>query len=414
MRNLSYWLSSRLNGNSNNTRRTGSIIAVLGVAFALAVMEITLAVSIGFKKQITYKLQGFIAPVTVYAPHYEDEYATQGIFEVDSALLHTIKSIAPGADPVPSLYMQGMLKTEEDFASVAIKGFENDYPAIFEKENLTQGRWIDADGKHEFVISEHLAQQMGLKLGDKINICYFINGNVKARPFVIVGMYKSGMTEFDKYMTYTSADEIRKIYHAEPGYVSTLDLHGIDLKDVNEVSDELQRAFFNNAAINQTPEKAYNVTNAARQGMKYLSWLDLLDTNVVVIFVLMALVAGCALISSLFIQVLDKVNAVGLLRALGAPSSIISRVFLLISLKLVGWGVILGNILGLGLIYAQSRWHVIALNPDMYYLDFVPVEISCSSILFINLGVVVASWLILILPARIATRLSPASTLRFD
>lgn len=176
----------------------------------------------------------------------------------------------------------------------------------------------------------------------------------------------------------------------------------------------LKESFLTTSILEQNPDLNYTVDNIFRQGSVYLSWLDLLDTNVVVIFILMSLVAISTLISSLFIQVLEKINTIGLLKALGAGNKLISRVFILISLRLVFYGIVIGNALGLGIIFTQYKWGMISLDPEMYYLNRVPIDVNFLSILILNVCVVIVCWLVLILPAQIATRMPAAKTLRFD
>ena len=128
----------------------------------------------------------------------------------------------------------------------------------------------------------------------------------------------------------------------------------------------------------------------------------------------MGLVGAVTLISSLFILVLDKVQAIGILRSLGASDKLIRRLFTNLSLRLVGTGLIVGNVIGLGFIFTQSTWHYMSLDPEMYYLDSVPVEFSIWWTLAVNAGVIVLAWAVILIPARFASRLSPVSTFRFE
>lgn len=392
--------------------KTGSVIAVLGVAFAVAIMEVTMSVSIGFKQEITSKLQGFIAPVTVY-PTNSDE-SVQTLIDADSTVFDIIKDICPDATPVKLLVLQGMLKTEDDFQAIALKAYDGDYDADFEKSILRKGKWIDDEENNSLVLSSRFADKLGLTTGDKINLCYFVNDRIKSRPFKITGLYESGLSEYDDIIGYADYNTLKRIYHASDSEASVIEIRNIGIDQAENVGEELKQRFITESLIQENPELALNVGTITRQGAMYLNWLELLDTNVVVIFVLMALVAFCTLISALFIQVLEKVNMIGLLKAIGTTNATISQIFIWVSLKLVGLGILTGNILGLGFIFIQEKWHPVSLNPDMYYLDTVPVSFNLSYFLILNVCVALASWLILLLPARIATRLSPASTLRFD
>ncbi len=384
------------------------------MAFAVAVMELTLAISVGFKERITDKLEGFVAPVSVTAPVTEGSTQYGNLFVSDASVIQPIEAVMPEAEVIGSVVLPGIIKTEGDFLAVTLRGYEADYPAVFEKSNIKTGNWLSPDAKRGVVISSYMASNLGLTSGDKLTMCFFIDGKVKARPFVVAGIYDSGFGEYDKVVAYASAADLRRILNMTDDEVSLLEVRGIPLDSVPVLSERLRDEYYNRAVENRDPGLCMTVSTVTEEGAMYLNWLDLLDTNVVVIFVLMALVAASTLISSLFIQVLEKVNAIGLLRAIGAPNSLVSRIFVFLTLKLVGLGLIIGNVIGLGLIWIQSRWQVVSLDPEMYYLKHVPVDISLLTVVILNLCVVLSAWLILILPARIATRLSPASTLRFE
>ena len=414
-RNLSFWISRRISGKKSVAGKTGNIIAVLGVMFAVAVMEITVAVSVGFKNEIFQKLEGFISPVTITSlSRLEDSDQLTNLTKFDEETVRIIRENAPGTSVKESLVVQGILKTVDDFSVVALKGYKSDYEADFEKSNLKFGRWIEPTDRRALVLSQNVANQLKLSLGDRVDLCYFVNDNVKSRPFEIVGIYDSGFEEYDKIIAYTDFEILRNIYHADSCQVSMIELKNIPLQDVDEVDRRISSELNLKSIIDDQGNTTYSVSTITRQGAQYLNWLELLDTNVVVIFILMALVALCALISSLFIQVLEKINFIGVFKAIGASNAMVSKVFVHLSVRLVVKGMILGNLLGLGIILLQKYTHFLTLDAEMYYLKYVPVEINVPDILLLNLGVLITAWLILYLPARSATRTSPARTLRFD
>lgn len=424
MRSLAFWISRKFSGRnskSGSTVRTGKIIAVMGVAFAIAAMEITMGVAVGFKKDITSKLQGFISPLTVTANHdmasefdpADPDEPNHGLMRVTPELEAVIANTLPSARIVKSLNMQGMLKTDSDYMVVAVKAYEPTYRAEFEKSWLKKGRWIADGDKRTLVVSKTMADQLDLDVDSKINLCYFLNEEIKSRPFTVVGIYDSGLRDFDKYLSFTDFATLQKVYHSEPDEVSMIELKNVPLDSVASAADRLYEQFWVNSAVNPG-FGFYQIQTVSQQGAQYLNWLDLLDTNVVVIFILMSLVAACTIISSLFIQVLEKVSTIGLFKAIGMNNRMVSRVFINMSMRLVVWGLVVGNIIGLGSLYMQHTWRVVYLNPEMYYLDYVPTDINWLTIALINVCALVLSWLILMVPAKIATRLSPSVTLRYD
>lgn len=409
---LPYYLSRHLSHNRTGTGRTGAVIAVLGVAVALAVMEITISVVVGFKEGITEKLDGFVAPITVSSPVDYYGARSERFIAMNDSLLNPIREYAPHAKIVPVVTQPAIIKTEEDFATVIITGHEADYPAEFEQANITSGEWIDEnDEQAGLVISTDIAQKLGLKAGDKTTLCFFINEQIKARPFVVKGLFESGFGDYDKLTVYATSRSLRTVNKVDSTMITRLELRDIPLSEADSLASILSAAYASRSDAEHPP---YVVTPISLSAGHYLSWLDLLDTNVVVIFILMSLIAGVTLISSLFIQVLDKVKAIGILRALGASDKLIRRMFTALSLRLVGIGLIVGNILGLGFIFVQNRWNILPLDPDMYYLDSVPAAFTPWLLLCVNLGFIVVSWMVIFIPARMATKLSPVSTLKFE
>ena len=175
------------------------------------------------------------------------------------------------------------------------------------------------------------------------------------------------------------------------------------------VSEALAKAYHR-----RLTEKYYPVSDIHQTGAIYFNWLGLLDTNVVVIFVLMLCVAAFTLVSSLFMIILDRIRTIGLLRALGLPRAGVRNIFIYMGMRLVGMGLLIGNVAAIGLLFVQHKFRLVSLDPEMYYLRYVPVEFSWWGIVAINIGIVVAAWAIMIVPAMSAARVDPAKTMQFE
>ena len=169
-----------------------------------------------------------------------------------------------------------------------------------------------------------------------------------------------------------------------------------------------------NRCRGESPAQFYRVENLNTQCSIYINWLNLLDTNVVVILVLIILVSCFTLISSLFIIILERVNMIGLFKAMGATNLQIRRIFIHMAQRLVVRGLLIGNIIGLGIIFLQLKFRLFPLDADAYYLSFVPMNISWLTVILLNIGVIVMTWLILILPSLLISTLSPARSIRYE
>ena len=145
-----------------------------------------------------------------------------------------------------------------------------------------------------------------------------------------------------------------------------------------------------------------------------LSWLDLLDFNVMAILVIMICVAGFTMISGLLILILERTVSIGLLKALGLSDGRVRHTFLWFAGFIVVRGLLWGNLIGLGLIYLQWQFGIVRLNPETYYLDVVPVSFNVLWLIGLNFATLLVTMLALILPSHLAARVQPAKVIRFD
>ncbi len=417
MNSFEYWFSRRLRlrrGVPSSTS-TGVIIAVAGVALALMVMELSLAIAIGFKSEIRRKVLGFTAPVSVTAPYDLITGPTGATFTPTDTLMRIINSVLPeGTRAVATVTRQAIIKTDSDFAAVEMVAHDTGHDPTFERGNITAGvlpQWSDDAQRDSIVVSEHLATRLGLHIGDRPFLYFFTDGEVKTRRAIIAGLYNSNFTDYDASIAYAPARMLSRLGTREE--ISAIGIEGIEDNEIDAFTAMLQSHMVNEYRAGNI-STLHPVTNVHQTGALYFNWLDLLDTNVVVIFALMLSVAALTLISSLFIVILDRVSTIGVLRALGVTRKSVGSIFLNVAMRLVGTGMAVGNILGLGLSLLQAKTHLLPLDPEMYYLDYVPIQINWWAMLALNIGTAIAAWLILILPARLASRIDPASTMRYE
>lgn len=391
------------------------VIAVAGVALAMMVMLLTSAVVVGFKDGIRSKLMGFDAQVTVL-PAAEADGRT-GAVALTPQLRHVISEAAPeGAEVRLALRQPGILKTDTDFEGVIFIGQSPEAAYDFERANIKSGVWPDyrADSTaNHIVISEATARALDLDVGDKVFATFIIDGQMKLRRNTVAGLYRSDFGEYDRMVVYTSLASLQRVAGVDSLTGTRIDIRGIAPDDIDAASSAVARRILDATARAEIPSY-HPVTDIHHTGAVYFNWLDLLDTNVVVIYVLMLAVAGFTLVSSLFILILERLPMIGLLRAMGATRPLIRRIFVDLGLRLVGTGMIIGNALGIALMFVQKYTHFISLDPQMYYLGWVPIAIRPLDIILINIGVAVAAWAILIIPARSAAASHPAANIYRD
>lgn len=409
-------MSARRLGLGGNNR-VAAVIAVAGVSCALAVMLLTLSVAGGFKSAIRAKLSGFDADITIQPP-YSYKYGQQSEYlNITPKLMSRARNIAPGAAISQAIRQPGMLKTADDYAVLVFTGYGYGHDFGFERGNLTEGVWPDYTGVEaggdSIVISKTTASRLGIKTGDRVDAVFFAADNIRARKYTVAGLYESNFGDYDKTVCYASLPALQRVCRLDSTGASALEIRGVPRDSIASRAEFLQSEFIREAQLNGA-DSLLVVDNITHSGAMYLSWLDLLDTNVVVIFILMCCVAAITLVSSLFILILNNVPTIGLLRALGASRGQVRDIFVALAMRLVGMGMVVGNILALLIIWVQSTWRVIPLDPESYYLDHVPTEFDWPGFILINVGVAVMAWLVLILPARVASAVSPARSIRYE
>ena len=402
----------RLNPEGKGRRQSpGVTVAVAGIAVSVAVMLLTLAVVKGFQNQVKQKVMGFDSQISVarYVTNSEDT----PFLNYSDSLLAVIKSSLPeNAVLSPAVTCTSLLKTDEDYLGLMLVADDNTLQNYIANYVIEGSDTLLADD-NSIVVSSLVAKRLNLQKGDRIFAHFFINGGVKSRRLTVSAIYDTSFGERDKRVAFCSLPLLRSVYGIAENQAEKINITGLDFDAVQPLSESLQLSLAE-AFYEQKVSDIYQVDSVLRTGAAYFGWLDLLDTNVVVIIILMSLVAAFTLVASLFILVLERVRMIGVLKSLGATDGFISRIFMFLAMRIVAIGLFAGNVAGLLIIFLQDYFHLIPLDPDAYYLDYVPVDLSLTNIILLNISAIFAAWLVLILPSMIVSRISPAATIRYE
>ena len=409
MPNNAFQIASRLYFSQQGKERTSRPavrVALAGMIVGVVVMILTICIVVGFKQTITQKVAGFGAHIQVVSFDNNNTYDLQPI-EVSDSLLTQLGSYEHVVAVAPFITKPGMLKTDTDFKGIVLKG--TDYWDFFAR-NIQEGA-LPAKPQ-EVLISRVVANRLELHVGDAI-MGYFVDeSDVRARRFSISGIYDTGFLQFDDLFVLTPLETARRLQSWDLNTYSGVEILLDDIKNLNETSDEIYFAVVNK--LDENGYKAYFVETLQDQNPAIFAWLDLLDMNVVVIIVLMLLVAGFNIVSGLIILILDGIQLIGTLKALGADNSFVRRIFLIQAALLIGKGVLWGNIIGLALAALQYFCHVVPLEAATYYVDAVPIAFAWSWIIVLNVLTIGLSLLILLLPSMIITKINPARVMHFE
>lgn len=400
-------------GDKRKVSRPVIRIATLGVAIGLAVMLISVSVVLGFKHTIRDKVIGFGSHITV-GDFLTIQGSDQYPIEMGDSMMNVLKSIK-GVDKVQRYAMkQGILKTDSDFLGVMFKGIAEEYDTTFLHNNMVEGyipAFSSEASKQQIVISKMIADQLHLHAGDRLFAYFFSNNGVRPRKYTITGIYQTNLSMFDKVICYTDLYSAVKLNGWESDQASGAELTVKDFNRLDDVEDILTHR------VNRSSDKYGETYSSATIQQNYpqiFSWLDLLDLNVWIILTLMVCVAGFTMISGLLIIILERTNMIGVLKALGARNKTVRHTFLWFAVFIIGKGLLIGNIIGLGLILLQKYTGLIHLDPATYYVRTVPVEVNIPIILLINIATLLVSVFVLIAPSYLISHIHPAKSMRYE
>ena len=418
--NYPLYLARRLSLSSGGRKSAPAIrVAVAAVALSIAVMLASIAIVLGFKREIRDKVIGFNSHITLYAvPQSEDD---NNLVSLTPSLARLLEEEPYISDFSIEASIPAIMKTSDNFKGVYLRSLNGRETTDFLRDNLEEGSIPDysgsdttggSDTNEKIVISRIAARQLGLKTGDHIDT-YFISDEVRARRLEVAGIFNTHFDSYDDVFIYGNLNLVRELGKLSQTQGTSIQITTTDFNHLEDNSAQLQNRL-NNALADGTVYRLYRVDNARNQGAGYFQWLNLLDTNVAVVLILMTFVACVTLISGMLIIILDKKSFIGLIRSMGARRGKVRMVFVYLALRVAVTGMLTGNTLMIALLAAQEKWHILPLDPEAYYIDFVPVEFNWLAFLILNLGVMAVIYLSLILPSWFVAKISPAETMRYE
>ena len=413
--NLPLFLAKRMykgEETDKNASRPAVLIAMTGIAIGLAVMIITVAIIVGFKQEIRNKIVGFSGHAQVSNLHSPNSFESLPIM-ADDDLLSRISEHSQVSHLQRYATKVGMIKTDDAFQGMVLKGVGQEYDLSFLKTFLLAGempQFTDSVSSNQVLISKTIADKMQLAVGDKMDT-YFVQENIRARRLTIAGIYQTNFSAFDNQFLITDLHLVNRLNGWEKGQVSGIEVMLHDYDQLGEASYILSDSFYN---VTDSYGQSLCVRNVEQINSHIFGWLEVLDVNIWVILVLMIGISGFTMISGLLIIIIERTSMIGVLKSLGANNATIRHQFLWFAVFLVGKGMFWGNVVGLGFYAIQHWFHLFPLDPANYYMDCVPVSLSLWHILLLNGGTLLASVLILILPSYLITRIHPATSMRYE
>ena len=421
--NIEKFIADRI---SNPNQDKGNIskpivkIGIIGIALGVSVMFLTVSIVLGFKKEITNRITGLTTDLVISNINVNSSNEPEPINLTEDSL-KLIKNL-PFVDYVQaSAFKNGILKTETENEGVVLKGVTENYNFEFIKKHLIEGRlplFLKEEISKDVLISSSLAEKLNLKLNEKM-LVYFISqhevydsvvdGMVtkyeqRSRNFTICGVFKTSFSDFDNSLSFVDLRQVQRLNYWKSNQVGNYEIR---IKEFEKLREDLE-------LVQEMLGYDYNVSSVRELYANIFLWLDKLDINGIIVVVLMLIVATINMITALLILILERTNMVGLIKALGMNNAQVRKIFLFISLKLVGKGLLWGNIIGIAVCLLQYYFKIIKLDSSIYYVEYVAIDINWWYFLALNIGTFITCFVMLFLPTLIITKLTPIKTLKFD
>ncbi len=406
--NFPVFIARRISGVRKNSF-SGLIIkiATIAVALSLAVMLLSTAFVNGFKKEITKKVFGFNGHIKIHS--YDSNKSMEDQIPISRTMdaYDSIKELEDVAHIQVFANKIGVIKKDEIIEGIVLRGIGSDFNWDEFSNFVIEGQPFivnDTARSNDILLSSYTAKRLKVKVGDDL-IAYFVENRIRYRKFTVVGLYKTGLEDFDERFALIDIAQIQKLNGWEKDDVGGLMVSLNDIGKLTETNEEIYYKHLEHDIRSSTVKE----TNPG-----IFDWLELQGTNESIIMILMVIVAIINMITALLILILERTNMIGILKALGASNRNIRGIFLYKAARIIGFGMLFGNIVGLGLSALQYYFHFIKLPEESYYMSYAPVEFNLGIILLINLGTFIIALSALLIPSYLVSWINPVKAIRFD
>lgn len=410
--NLELFIAKRLYGTRKGEKRISRpavAIAQWGIAIGAVIMIASICIIVGFKQQIRDKVFGF-------GGHIQISGYSNGGSEVpitaDSIFLNALSSAGGTAKVQPYVQKTGMILANKEFEGVLIKGVGKEYDLTFLREHIIEGgipEFSDTASSGKILISRSIADKTNSKLGDRLNVYFFDNG-IKARKLTVAGIYRTHLTELDNAIAITDIYTTRSINNWTREQASAIEISIDDYRQLLPMRENIA-GIAHKAGIRNSEGMSVLTIEEAYPSM--FAWLDVLDQTVWIILILVLCIAAFTMISGLLILILEKSSLIGILKAIGSKDTSIRRIFIYYACFIIGKGLLIGNIIGISLCLLQQQFKIIAIDPEMYYMDRVPIEFTWL-LIPMNIAMYILSVAALVLPSMLISKIEPTKAIKFE
>lgn len=400
-------------------------LAVASIALSIAVMLLTTMVISGFKKEISHKMFGFWGNIHIndtritrnfeLKPILNDSVLKQEIYTIegltyqvdkDSPMLETKGGVV---NVSPFITFPGILTNKErEMEGIILKGIDKEYDKSLFSTYVKSGSFPDLSldkASRDLLVSQQTAARLKVEVGDKINVNFIKEKSAIKRQFKVSGIYKTGLEEYDLKFAFMDLRNLQGVLGWEANQIGGLEVFLEHMEDSKPIADFIYDQLL--------PPRLFAETIQEKQPSIF-EWLELQDINERIILLLMVIVALINMSTALLILILEKTKMIGILKSLGQSDGSIRRIFVYNAMYILFLALLIGNTIGLAIAGLQKKFGFLKLDEENYYLSEVPIDFNLSGLVLINLGAILITFLVMMIPTYVVTKISPIDILRFD
>jgi lipoprotein-releasing system permease protein len=408
--NVSFFIAKRIAISKQQSFSRFIIrLSVSATAVGVAAMIITLCFVNGFQQTVSEKVFSFWGHIRVQ--HYEPDksmVAEEVAITKDETVLSTIKK-TKGVIIVQSFATKSaVIEKNKNIEGILLKGIEANYDSSTLKPYLLEGKWIkfiDSTYSKEIILSKQLSSALSIKINDTINI-YFISSDDGARTYrklKVIGIYKTGIEEYDKLFAIGDLRLIQKINNWDNNQIGGYEIFTNNYHNSDSLNTQLLNAL-PTEWMSRTIQSIYP---------NIFDWLSIQDVNRNVVFIIMAIVAVINLITCLLILILERTKMIGVLQSIGASNKIIVAIFLYYASVIAAVGISVGFLAGTGICLLQKYTGFISLDEASYYVSKAPILIIWWQLGAVCAATFIVCFIVLIIPALLVKKIKPITALQF-
>lgn len=432
--NIEHFIAKRIAvTNTGSFTKVIIRIAMAAIAVSLTVMILTTAIISGFKQEISDKIFGFwghfhvtdsninrnfeLIPISKDEKFYDEirdikqlEYQAEakilGFALKDKVVDKKTYSGVKGVHPY--IILPGLLSSKRNFHGVLLKGVDEAYDWTKMEAFIKDGKritYLPDTSSADILVSKNIADKMLISTGDKVVLSFIRDNQQIKKRFQVCGIYNTGLEEYDKRFGIVDIKKLQEILGWNVNEVQGMEVVLNDVRDLDVISEYVYYEIL--------PQQLY-AESIRSKFPSIFEWLSLQDINETIILQLMVLVAIINMITVLLILILERTQMIGILKSLGMNNWQVRKIFIYNAGYIIFYGLIIGNILGLGIALLQKHFNFIKLDEANYYLDTAPIEINWMALILLNVGTFVVTLITLVLPTMLITRITPVKALRFD